>query len=461
MRRQENDMKRTVRLLMIALLTACMMGCSKDDPEDTGKIDADKNVADPEGTVTLSMRNDHDTTLDGFGIGSDNNFDSTVDGMYFFVDLGTVKGLGNVTIIPTSGWARSVKVIPGHGYVAAKLEYHGIGYDYDNPKFYRIYVEDYIGEAITNGVIGFNIKYQVPFAGAEVPISVENENIVLSKDNPTVEVKTTNKSFTNFSIVNKSLAEVTYIQDDVAQFIKKGVRLSMPTNPDLWPGEDTQGTIELKTGNGDVTTIDVTIKGVGDFISIPENKITLQPNETNIDNYYNDPRVIEFMTNIDRSQISVKTSVDWLKAEVQSNTIVIKNSCNTSLTKRKGTITLSYKNVSETIEVEQEGFAFIPTFSDIEIDEYGTSGQYQHIYIDSSKGYTLNCNNFRYEVREGSEWCEINNNSNGSNHYYLHVNRNDSQESREAVVDVYYRNLFSGFEETLYTTFKVKQKGKE
>ncbi len=451
---------------MIALLTACMMGCSKDDPEDTGKIDADKNVADPEGTVTLSMRNGDDTTLDGFGIGSDNNFHRTDKYVkYFFVDLGAVKGLGNVTIIPTSGWATSVKVIPGHGYVAAQIDYvygnYGNWYDFDNPKFYRIYVEDYIGEAVTNGVIGFDIKYQVPFAGAEVPISVENENVVLSQEKPVVEVKTSNKSFTNFSVINKSLAEVTSIQDDVAQFIKTGVRLSMPTSPDLWPGEDTQGTIELKTANGDVTTINVTIKGVGDFISIPENKITLQPNETNYENYYNDPRVIEFMTNIDRSQINVKTSVDWLKAEVQSNTIVIKNSCNTSLTKRKGTITLSYKNVSETIEVEQEGFAFIPTFSDIEIDELGIDGQYQYIYIDSSKGSTLYCNYFRYEVREGSEWCEINNNSNGSNHYYLHVNRNDSAESREAVVDVYYRNLFSGFEETLYTTFKVKQKGKE
>lgn len=442
---------------MIALLTACMMGCSKDDPEDTGKIDADKNVADPEGTVTLSMRNGDDTTLDGFGIGSDNNFHCTETyAQYLFVDLGAVKGLGNVTIMPTSGWAESVKVIPGHGYVAAKIEwYYGVGYDYSNPKFYRIYVEDYIGEAVTNGVIGFDIKYQVPFAGAEVPISVENENVVLSQEKPVVEVKTSNKSFTNFSVINKSLAKVNTIQDDVAQFIKTGVKISMPSDPNLWPGEDTEGTIELKTGNGDVTTINVTIKGVGDFISIPENKITLEPDETY---YYNDPRVIEFMTNIDRSQINVKTSVDWLKAEVQSNTIVIMNSCNTSLTKRKGTITLSYKNVSETIEVEQKGFAFIPTFSDIDVNANGIQ-KYQSIYIDSSKGSTLYCSNFRYEVREGSDWCEINNN--GSYSYYLSVNSNDSQESREAIVDVYYKNSFSGFDETLYTTFKVKQKGKE
>ncbi|MGN0237097.1 MAG: DUF5036 family protein [Lepagella sp.] len=455
-------MKRTVKLLMIALLTACMMGCSKDDPEETGKIDADKNVADPEGTVTLSMRNGDDTTLDGFGIGSDNNFHCTENGtQYFFVDLGAVKGLGNVTIIPTSGWAKSVKVIPGHGYVAAKIEsVYGFGYDYSNPKFYRIYVEDYIGEAVTNGVIGFDIKYQVPFAGAEVPISVGNENVVLSQENPTVEVKTSNKSFTNFSIVNKSLAEVNTIQDDVAQFIKTGVKISMPSDPNLWPKVDTEGTIELKTGNGDMTTINVTIKGVGDFISIPENKITLQPNETNYNNYYNDPRVIEFMTNIDRSQINVKTSADWLKAEVQSNTIVIKNSCNTSLSKRKGTITLSYKNVSETIEVEQEGFAFIPTFSDIDVDANGIQ-QYQYIYIDSSKGSTLYCYYFRYVVREGSDWCWIKDQYNGEDYYYLHVNSNNTQESREAVVDVYYRNLFSGFDETLYTTFKVKQKGKE
>jgi len=69
--------------------------------------------------------------------------------------VGSVKGLGNIKTIPSSGWAREVAVHPGMGYIIRCKNF--------NPQskwlYARVYVKDWI-ESTDGGIIGAIIKYQ-------------------------------------------------------------------------------------------------------------------------------------------------------------------------------------------------------------------------------------------------------------------------------------------------------------
>ncbi len=130
----EKTMKLLGRVFTFLLLAVTFAACSSDDDstDGDGNIKPDVNVNDPVGTVSLSMMKGHDlnegATYIGnssIHIGNDYNFNGG-----YFISLGTVKGLGNVSYIPTTGWADMVSVRSGNGYVA-----------YSYGTFYRIYVE--------------------------------------------------------------------------------------------------------------------------------------------------------------------------------------------------------------------------------------------------------------------------------------------------------------------------------
>ena len=135
-------------------------------------------VPDPEGTVTVSIRNEDSggTSVDGIRIDEANNFFGSD---FYFTSLGSMQGLGNVTRIPSIGWGRKAAVIPGNGYVAYR--------SYGNREFYRIYVDSYILNT-SNEILGATIKYQQPFCPAgtiklpftsfRFPASGGNQNIV-------------------------------------------------------------------------------------------------------------------------------------------------------------------------------------------------------------------------------------------------------------------------------------------
>lgn len=106
-------------MLCLCLLPAC--GDSNgDEPDNPNPVNPDKEVADPAGTVKLSMRSeaaagDNKTELDGcLWIDDADNF-YVYDGS--IVDLGSMKGLGNVGYIPKTGYVKKVAVTPGNGYV--------------------------------------------------------------------------------------------------------------------------------------------------------------------------------------------------------------------------------------------------------------------------------------------------------------------------------------------------------
>lgn len=183
-------------VLVLGLLFAA--GCSKPDDGngDEGGNNGNNNggnpntpVADPEGTIMMSVRNwDNGTTRvpinDGlsndpygkeFTIDRGNNFTGGRAGnTWHFVSVGKVNGLGNVTKIPDSGWSTTLAVTPGYGYVCAYANTYGGAIT-----FARIYVEEWILAAGTNGIIGAKIKYQYPFNGTAISIGLSQNSVTL------------------------------------------------------------------------------------------------------------------------------------------------------------------------------------------------------------------------------------------------------------------------------------------
>lgn len=154
-------------LLCVAFGALFFSSCSKDDDagnDDGVVINPDKNIPDPNGTITLNMivGNQNWVSIGSLGeiqINSAYNFECYAGSC---VSLGKIKGLGNVTAIPRDGWNYFVAVNPGEGYV--------VRYTNANPsenssklQYARLYVVSQIA-GTSVGVIGYTIKYQAPFA---------------------------------------------------------------------------------------------------------------------------------------------------------------------------------------------------------------------------------------------------------------------------------------------------------
>ena len=146
-----------------AALAIAMLATSCKDNSSSPQA----KVPDPEGTITVKVRNDDKDGGAPFYITESNNFrgwdDKYVDCQY--VDYGAVHGLGNVVSIPKSGWAYQVAVIPCHGYVMRlkdRTDVVVVGEEY-----YRLYVVEELVGANTNGIIGAVVKYQYPFEPTE------------------------------------------------------------------------------------------------------------------------------------------------------------------------------------------------------------------------------------------------------------------------------------------------------
>lgn len=161
--------------LYLILFTVCLLhSCGKDEVGSDGESVIKGNVPDPDGTISVSMRNGDNgnaTFIDNcFYIGQDNNFSPR----YYncsFTCVGKVNGLGNITGIPEKGWSDKIAVEPGNGYV---INYKGL---VDEPvnKYYSLYVSDYI-TSTSGGIIGANVKYLTPFYGKDVEIKLDSED---------------------------------------------------------------------------------------------------------------------------------------------------------------------------------------------------------------------------------------------------------------------------------------------
>lgn len=174
-------MKRILQRGAAALLCAVLLGmvsCDKDDDGATGG-NGGKAVPDPEGTVTVQMRNSNNgrtsVSPDGFIWWGDLSDRYTQN--YFSIDeadnltcggdvvcIGKVAGLGNIRERPEVGWADEAALLPGYGYILRTSSQ----YDQDKKptldgyNYCRVYVVDYL-TSTGGGVIGATVKYQSPF----------------------------------------------------------------------------------------------------------------------------------------------------------------------------------------------------------------------------------------------------------------------------------------------------------
>lgn len=164
---KKNFLQIMFTVIMVHILSFCLISCGGEeniDANNGGPVNPEATVNDPDGTILLSMRNSDNgkTYLDGIYIDKE-NFRGA-----FFASVGKVKGLGNVSAIPTTGWADQMSVIPGNGYVA-----------YCNNQYYRIYVVDDI-VSTSGGIMGADIKYQKPFIGINESIQVPSTSITIN-----------------------------------------------------------------------------------------------------------------------------------------------------------------------------------------------------------------------------------------------------------------------------------------
>lgn len=161
------------RLLMLMFASAALLfaSCGKENGSENGN-------SDPEGTVTVNMLNNRETSVilwessffnpmtsyANLQIDNANNLiaDSYSGETHIYqidlVDVGNITGLDRINSIPNSGWSDRAAAIPGHGYVAHGCDFYGNA----ECQYARLFVVDYLKN--TSGeIIGAVIKYQSPW----------------------------------------------------------------------------------------------------------------------------------------------------------------------------------------------------------------------------------------------------------------------------------------------------------
>ena len=412
----EKTIKLLERVFTFLLLAVAFAACSSDDDstDGDGNIKPDVNVNDPAGTVSLSMMKGHDlnegATYIGnssIHIGNDYNFDGG-----YFISLGTVKGLGNVSYIPTTGWASNFSVRSGNGYVA-----------YSYGTFYRIYVEKEI-VGTTGGIIGYDVKYQAPFKGKDLELELPATSVSFDKKGGTENIVFNNKEFVVFTAKSsEDWCQIIPTSTYNYSFLANGIQIiAQPSNV----AATTEATITLTTAYGKKKEIKVTRGGVDPYLTLNETSVTLDAKECE--------RQIGLNTNIQKEDLTISnTASSWCKAEFVDQTraihtsaarikfvgnkpakaikaagstnyyaLVLKAEENDKETERKGVVTLKSKDgkKSVTLNIVQKGIKFIPSQTKVCFDK-----NY------SNKTITINTN-LDWEASSNQSWCTLTKNGN-------------------------------------------------
>lgn len=456
-------------VIIISALTA-LSSCDKNDDTFFNEIPDIDNpfeiLPDPEGTIQLSMRDDDNgkTLLDNIYI-SDENFASyyrytTPEGpvLYVtFVSLGNMSGLANVKQIPTTGWASKVAVVPGNGYIA---------YDNLTGSYYRLYVTDYI-VSTTGGIIGADVKYQVPFYGKDEAILPETESLTFPANGGTQTVVFKNQGIVPFDIeTDVSWCSVQKASTNDYSFLTNAIAITVEGSSDT---EAATGKITLKTIYGKETVINITRSGKEPFITTESSSISLTAAKQT--------KNVSFESNIEQDDLTVTSSAAWCKAEFSGTTSGLQIMSNeikfigdkpvseidenislyTSVTKylsvtveensstkpREATITIQDKNnISTTMSVVQNGAKI--TFSK-EKYEFTASAK------ESRINFSCDIDVANINVTCSSEWCNVS--FNKMKYIDISLDENISEESRNTVI--YFRNKSN----ELLSQIKIVQEG--
>lgn len=427
-------------MLCLCLLPAC--GDSNgDEPDNPNPINPDKEVADPAGTVKLSMRSeaavgDSKTKLDDrLYIDGADNFNANGG---IIVDLGGMKGLGNVGYIPKTGYVSKVAVTPGNGYIWGTYD-----------AFYRIYVTNYTQNS-AGEIIGADIKYQKPFYGKDEALKPSDTSLSVSSDGGEASVVFENNSIIPFT-VKTDMDWVRAMRSSTLDYSVLTNAITFYIEPATTTESET-ATVTATTYYDKSTTITITRLGVAPMLSIPDDAANKEI-DANATEYR-----LPITTNLDFNDLTVKSSADWATVELvdgSSRTAAIANSirwignepathsrANTATVRtyyalvkvaenknnadRTATITISDKEgkLSATQKLKQEKASFSIEGIDGSTTLYADREVTVFNFI--VKG------NLPYTIKSDSEeWCSIY--QNGEN---LSINLTSTTETRNAKVTI-------------------------
>ena len=283
-------------LLAIAAMAVAATSCSKeeiDTPVTDPGSDPTVEVPDPEGTITLSMRNNKRTYLDdNFYIDDADNFSGG-----YFVSLGEMKGLGNVTRIPKHGWSNKAAVAPGTGYVA---------YDsYDG--FYRLFVTSYTVNSM-NEIIGADVKYQTPFYPTEA-IKLPLQVLEFGQDGGAQNIVFGNENIIPFSVSSSADWCQVYTSSTLNyNFLIDGIIVEVTPNE----GAQREATVSILGSNNNVQQISIIQAGAEPYLSLSQDTLSLPYTAGSV-------RSLIIMTNYYFDDLSVTSSAEWCQATLESN----------------------------------------------------------------------------------------------------------------------------------------------
>ncbi len=279
-----------------------MAACGKDEPgieqpgvdNPSAPIGPNETVSDPTGTVALSMRNENSgkTYLDNIYIDKGDNF---AGGQ--FVGLGAMKGLGNVSYIPKSGYASKVAVNRGNGYIA-----------YAGGKFYRIYVTDYILDVAAQ-ILGAEVKYQKPFYGIDEPLRVDETALTFTSDGGSQPIVFNNSTIIPFTIQSSAPWCRVYASSTTdSYFLHDAVTIEVdPTSSAVTE----EAVVTLTTGYKKELTIRVVRAGSEPYVSMSKSSAEISYDEQTVN--------VGISTNLS-SDLKVSSDAEWCTAVITDKT---------------------------------------------------------------------------------------------------------------------------------------------
>lgn len=420
-------------LCSTAVLCTSCNGGEEPNPDDI--ISPDKEVPDPDGTITLSMRDKDNggTYIDNIRINQE-NFENSYDG--YFASVGAVKGLGNVAIIPLTGWASKVAVIPGNGYVA---------YDNQKKKFYRLYVKDYL-VGTTLGIIGAEVKYQEPFKGKDEAISLDVQSLTIPANVTDQPIVFKNQGVVLFDVKSDKF-RVEKISTYDYPFLTNGIVIL--TEPNVSPNT-IEGTVTLTTLYGKETVIKIVQAGAEPFVRFYESNLELSAAQQT--------QTVEMFGNVAFGDLSVNSSAAWCKAELVDQTAYVQNQHNkvkyigdkpvqkTNTASNSATSYLLQLTLDENDSSKQRNATIIVKSKDGKAEAELTvvqKGITLEVKIDKvgfdknqgSRVITLNTSKKDWEAESSADWCTF-----GKNGNQITINVTASTEDRIAVIS------FKGFD---------------
>lgn len=436
---KKNYLLSLMTAMMIAILSVAFVSCGNDDilnPDNGQPINPNTPISDPEGTIALSMRNidNGETFLDKIYIEKENFKGAS------FALIGAVSGLGNVSAIPTSGWAEQMSVIAGNGYVA-----------YGSGQFYRIYVVSDIA-GTSGGIIGADIKYQKPFKGVDETISIDEKFLTFDNKGGSQSLVFNNKNIVLFSVSSdQSWCQVYKSSTYDKYFLYNAITISV--DPSSAQTEEIAN-VKLKTEFGKEITIKITRAGAEPVLNAQTNTKDITADAQTFK--------IGINTNYDANDLQVSSSNDWLSVKITDGTsntramaakvkyigeshitragsnnsaaksyyLEVTANSNYNSSARQGIITIKSKDgkKSTNISINQQN-------AELSIENNTLSLNAREV-SSNAQSFSTNIKSENLQISSDASWCNVWLKENENGKFYYSVTANTSGAERQARITI-------------------------